>query len=570
MSRSARNMTTLCSEGYRQFYNALQAETVSMDDILNLIPGALSYIADEMHLGKYEMRTEIPPNSADAVGIFDSRTLYESPSGFELLAHTRVFKSPSKGSVSFAIFPVKGYKWNDEEKSAIDFLTKNLYVVLAKARVTEMLNKRQLTDFLTNLPNTSYFMKFSNELNVRGILSQYTVIFSNLKSFNYINQTLGSQAGDTVLREYGTRLLSFFKPNELIARFGGDNFVAILRNENVDDYLRFISKINITVALGNQTRVLAISARSGIFPIPPAFSNISEAVGRANASLSYARQVNNQNAVWFRQEILERANREREIISYFRTALLHREFLVYYQPKVDVLTGRIGGCEALVRWKRNDQIISPAGFVPVLENEGLICDLDFYVLERVCENIKQWTELSVVPARISVNFSKLHLRNPRLIDDVMAVIHKYNVNPEFLEIEFTESASSEDYEAMERFVDELKEHGICTSIDDFGTGYSSLSLLKDLHVDVIKIDKSFIDHIAVEGSKDRIILNSIISMIDGLETDSVAEGCETAEQAGILKKMNCTLIQGYLFDKPLPYEEYTEKLSKGHRYMVDF
>ena len=562
-------MTTLCSEGYRQFYNALQAETVSTDDILNLIPGAIAYIADEMHLGKFEVRTELEPSSADELGINDFKILYESPAGFDLLAHTRMFKNPAKGRVSFAAFPISGYKWNDEEKAALDFLIKNLYVVLAKARVTEMLNKRQLTDFLTNLPNTSYFMKFSNDLNTKGILSQYTVIFSNLKSFNYINQTLGSQAGDTVLKEYGSRLMSFYKQNELIARFGGDNFVAILRNENVENYLNYISKINITVALGNQTRVLAVSARSGIYPIPESISNIGEAIGRANASLSYAKYISGQNAVWFRKEILDRANSEREIISYFRTALLHKEFIIYYQPKVNVLTGRIAGCEALVRWKRGDQIVSPAGFVPILEGAGLICDLDFYVLQRVCETIKQWTNMGIIPARVSVNFSKLHLRNTHLVDDIMDIVQSNNINPEYLEIELTESASSEDYEAMERFVDELSAQGICTSIDDFGTGYSSLSLLKDLHVNVIKIDKSFVDNIAMENSKDRIILSSIISMIDGLKMDTVAEGCETAEQAKILKEMNCTMIQGYLFDKPLPCDEYTNKLSKGHRYAID-
>ncbi len=562
-------MTTLCSEGYRQFYNALQAETVSTEDILNLIPGALTYIAEEMHLGKFEMRTELPPNSADSHGFNDFRVLYESPDGFDLSAHSRMFKSPAKGTVSFAVFPSAGYRWNDEEKSSIDFLTKNLYIVLAKARVTEMLNMRQLTDFLTNLPNTSYFMKFSNELSVRGILSQYTVIFSNLRSFNYINQTLGSQAGDTVLKEYGQKLTDFYKQNELIARFGGDNFVAILRNENVENYLNYISKINITVALGNQTRVMAISARSGVYPIPEGLGSISEAIGRANASLSYARQTNSPEAVWFRQDILERANSEREIISYFRTALLHKEFLVYYQPKVDVITGRIAGCEALVRWMRNGSVISPADFVPVLENEGLICDLDFYMLERVCEHIKYWTDHEIVPARVSVNFSKLHLRNPHLTEDVINIIRSHSINPDFLEIELTDSASSENFEAMELFVDELKLNGICTSIDDFGTGYSSLSLLKDLHVDVIKIDKSFVDNIAVTGSKDRIILSSIISMIDGLNMDSVAEGCESAEQAGILKDMNCTMIQGYLFDKPLPFDEYTEKLSSGHIYRID-
>ena len=559
----------LCSEGYRKFYNTLLVESISCEDLYNLIPSAVEHIAGELNIGKFEMRVEFSGNGSDRNKENAFSVLYENPDGFELYAHTRSLRTPNKDRANFALFPVKGVTWNDDEKAAIDLVIRNIHSFLQKASLNDLLNMRQMTDYLTSLPNTVYFTKFCNDLNIRGVLKGYTVIFSNLKSFNYINQQLGSRVGDMVLKEYSHKLRAFYGNDELIARFGGDNFVALLKNENVEKYLDYISLVNISVASGNQTRTLGISARSGICPVAASTGNITDTIGFANSTLEYLKRNSDSDHMYFNESILKKVQKDRDIISYFRTALARKEFLVYYQPKVCMNTKRISGCEALVRWEHEGSIISPGDFVPVLENEGLICDLDFYVLERVCENIKCWVDDGIIPAKVSVNFSKLHLRNGNLVDDIMQVITKYKVNPSHLEIELTESASSDAYKALEKFVDDMRARRICTSIDDFGTGYSSLSLLKDLHVNVIKIDKSFIDDITVPGSRDRIILASILTMITGLGMDVIAEGCETPEQAAILRELNCNNIQGYLFDKPLPYEEYTRKLAEGHVYDVN-
>ncbi|MBR5766812.1 MAG: EAL domain-containing protein [Lachnospiraceae bacterium] len=561
-------MSTLCSENYRHFYNALQAETVSSDDILNLVPGALEYVVDELHIGKFEIQIELAASSSEAAAYNKSKVMYVSPDGFDYMAHARVIKTLDKGRVSFAVFPQKGYEWNDEEKGALDHLIKNLFIIMAKARLTELVKKRQLTDHLTMLPNTTSFSMFARDLGLKGILGQYTVIFSNLKNFSYINQTLGSRAGDIVLKEYANKLKDMFSTGEIIARFGGDNFVALLKDENVDKYLKNISRINIPVALGNQTRTFTITARSGIYSIPETMSNPGEAVTRANISLEHARHSGDSDRIYFTEQILAQANREREIISEFKKALSRKEFIVYYQPKVNLTTGAISGCEALVRWNKNGQIIPPVQFIPVLETQGMICELDFYVLDRVCADIVSWIRDGITPARVSVNFSKHHLRNPNLVDDIMAVITSHGISPTLIEIELTESASGEDYVMLGQFIDELKTHGIFTSIDDFGTGYSSLSLLKDLHVNVIKIDKSFVDNIAGKDKRDRIILGSILTMVTGLGMEVIAEGCEDEEQARILKEMDCTTIQGYLFDKPMACEEFTKKLADKFIYDV--
>ncbi len=558
----------ICSEGFRKFYNTLLVESISSEDLFNLVPGAVVHVAGELHIGKFELCIEFFHQGSEPLRDNAFNVLYEDPAGYELYSHTRTLKTPYKDRASFAVFPVKGHTWTDDEKLDLDIVIKNIHHALQKAGLSDQLNMRQMTDYLTSLPNTAYFTKFCGDLNVRGILNKYTVVFSNLRSFNYINQQMGSRVGDTVLKEYSKKLKAFYGTDELIARFGGDNFVAILKNENVDKYLNYISSINISVAYGNQTRTISVAARSGICPMESSTGNITDAVGRANSTLDYLKRTSDADYMHFNENILQKLTREREITTYFRTALARKEFLVYYQPKVSMCDNRISGCEALVRWEHDGNIVSPAEFIPVLENEGLICDLDFYVLERVCENIRDWIDSDIIPAKVSVNFSKLHLRNENLVDDIIQVITRYKVNPSYLEIELTESASSDAFKALEKFVDEMSARGICTSIDDFGTGYSSLSLLKDLHVNVIKIDKSFIDHITVPESKDRIILASILTMVTGLGMDVIAEGCETEEQARILKDLNCNVIQGYLFDKPLPHDEYTQKLAEGYKYDI--
>ncbi|MCR4807759.1 MAG: EAL domain-containing protein [Lachnospiraceae bacterium] len=558
----------ICSEGYTKFINVLLSETLMTEDLFNMIPVAIEHVADELRIGLFKLRVDFSPNSTEHPGGSNIRVLYEDPNGHDLYSYTRILKTPNKDRASFAVFPKTGCSWDDEDKQSLDLVIKNVHSFLQKSFTGDMLRRRQLTDQLTSLPNTTYFTRFCNDLNIRSILNKYTVIFSNLRNFNYINQQMGSRVGDKVLKEYGKKLRSFYRDDELIARFGGDNFVALLRNENVEKYLNFISHINLSVATGNQTRTLEIKARSGICPMTSTGGNITDAVARANSTLEYTKRNSDADYMYFNEDILKKVKRDQDIISYFRTALSKKEFLVYYQPKVNITTNRILGSEALVRWEHEGKIISPAEFVPVLESEGLICDLDFYVLERVCENIREWVSMDVIPAKVSVNFSKLHLRNEHLVDDIIQVITKYNTNPAYLEIELTESASSDAFKALERFVDEMQVRGICTSIDDFGTGYSSLSLLKDLHVNVIKIDKSFIDNIANKDSRDKIILASILTMVTGLGMDVIAEGCETVDQARILRDMNCNMIQGYLFDKPLPLEEYTEKLAGGHTYSV--
>jgi EAL domain-containing protein (putative c-di-GMP-specific phosphodiesterase class I) len=252
--------------------------------------------------------------------------------------------------------------------------------------------------------------------------------------------------------------------------------------------------------------------------------------------------------------------------------LENKEFEVYYQPKVNLDTNELCGSEALVRWRRAERLLQPEEFIPILEREGSVCALDFYVLERVCENIRVWLDKGLTPVRVSTNFSKLHMHNPKLADDIIKVLQRHDVNPSYIEIELTETIGYEDFEALAAFVCKLHDYGLHTSIDDFGTGYSSLNLVSELDIDVIKLDKSFLtpedksgsdaesERIQHKAKSNIIVIKTLIAMARELGISVICEGVETKEQAQLLIDLGCHMAQGYLYDRPMPCEEFENRL----------
>ena len=258
--------------------------------------------------------------------------------------------------------------------------------------------------------------------------------------------------------------------------------------------------------------------------------------------------------------------RQKEVSQMFPKALENREFVVYYQPKVTLSDNQLCGSEALVRWFRGGAMVPPMSFIPVLEREGSVCKLDFYVLEQVCLDIQNWLSRGIEPVRVSVNFSKIHLQNPHLADEILAVLKKYDISPKYIEVELTEMSGYESYETLSCFVQTMRENGVSTSIDDFGTGYSSLNLLKDLNVDIIKLDKSFLKNMEKHRENDVIVIKNIVNMVNDLDMEVIAEGVETQKQAEFLRGINCRMAQGFLFDRPLPRAEFEKRLSGDHVY----
>jgi len=249
-----------------------------------------------------------------------------------------------------------------------------------------------------------------------------------------------------------------------------------------------------------------------------------------------------------------RSNLEKD----FEKGLKNNEFKIFLQPKFDIKTEKIVGAEALIRREKNGQLIMPNSFIPEFEKENLITKLDMFVFESICKKIKKWREKDYKLIPISVNESRKVLYNKDHVNEIRQIIEKYKVSPNLIEIELTETAAVSNIEDAKKAAEEVKKLGCVVSMDDFGVGYSSFYMLKNINIEILKIDKSFSDEV-IKDKRGRIILESIIDMAKKLEIKTVAEGIETKEQVEYLRKIGCDMVQGYYFEKPMIIEEFEEK-----------
>lgn len=430
----------------------------------------------------------------------------------------------------------------------------------------EMVN----VDPVTGVYNYSYFVEVLNKKEKKGELNNSTFIAINIKGFQYINQQVGNELGDQVLRSYASLLKSCLQKNDLVARFNGDAFYVLIDNDRVDDLFNTLDEAAVELELNVQeefvdkgrTMTIKVPSRCGFYRYEEG-TRIDDALEKSALALRLSRGTNSDR-IEYASEMSKNEQYKTRLIHEFGNAISANEFLVYYQPKVDLNTNTLSGAEALVRWLHDDTIIPPAKFIPILEQEGFIVELDFYVFENVCKTIRNWKHNGLKPVRISTNFSKIHLNDDKFADRILDTIEEYKVDGKYIEIELTESVGYGDNATLTSFVKKLKGSGIQVSIDDFGTGYSSLSMMKSIDVDTVKLDKTFIDGIAKEdhNEDDKKLIANIIRMITDLHKNVLCEGVETIGQAEFLKSVNCYQVQGYLYDRPLPLGEFEKRLAR--------
>ncbi len=417
-------------------------------------------------------------------------------------------------------------------------------------------------DYLTGVLNKDFYLKCLIFLMITKKLSLYTVAFINIKGMTYINEHYSSNTGDKVIKKFASVINSFTQRGEYVSRLGGDNFMVLIKKNRVDEFLSMLSDLTLYVEIEAGSEVpIKVGSNCGLYNLT-ASDTIRDVMNNSGIAIRQAKKSVKEDFVWFEPEMLSTIIHENTIINSFRDAIEKEEFLVYYQPKVDIVTGKLDGAEALVRWSKNGKMVPPMDFIPVFEREGLVTELDFYVFERVCKDLVEWEKKGIPIVTVSSNFSKLHIRNPNFAKSVVDVINKYQTKSYSLEIELTESGANENFEVFKHFIDEIHNAGIKISIDDFGTGYSSLSLLKNIDADVVKLDKSFIDNVHDDKSADYNLVCNLVKLIKDLGCDVICEGVETVDQASLMKKAGCSLIQGYFFDKPLPHDEFEQRLIK--------
>jgi len=424
-------------------------------------------------------------------------------------------------------------------------------------------------DALTRLPNRMLFndrlaqaLAHSRRRGARGL----AIMFLDLDRFKTINDTLGHGAGDELLRSAAERLSKSVREEDTVARLGGDEFLFLLPDvDNVEDSARIAQKtLDLFGAPFNvMDHELHITTSIGVSMFPLDGADGETLIRNADTALYRAKEQGGgryqlyapaMNALAFKRLVLENS---------LRRAVDRNELTLRYQPLVSLKSGDTVGVEALVRWQHPELgLISPAEFIPMAEETGLIVSLTRSVLRIACGQMKEWQRLGIAPETVSVNVSAVRFNECNLPSMIAEVLESCGLDGRHLCVELTESVMMENAEATINTLEQLKKLGIKISIDDFGTGYSSLSYLKRLPIDTLKIDQSFVRSIPTD-SEDEAISILIINMAHNLELSVVAEGVETEEQKSFLESKNCDVIQGYLISKPLPLAEITDFLEKG-------
>lgn len=531
---------------------------------------------------KEKMASEFPA-LAKVLGIAKIDTEFQAPEtpfekgGINRLIHfydkglatgepvIKKFHTGENGSVVTYIYPYKGSEFTPEAAENVKFMASILFVLIGRSRLMELVTRATITDAMTGAYNLPYLYKFGAALDKAGAVSKYTAFFINLKNFKYVNKTLGPDRANRVLKIYVTQALAFLKEGETFVRLGGDNFFALIYSERMNDFLNKFVIFPIDERKTDKEMLVQVMARMGVYRAVEG-DVLEDAMNRSSVALTLGKSVLNKDITLFKPEMMERMMYQKKVSSDFPAAIKNGEFIVYYQPKINLYDRNLHGAEALVRWIHDERIISPMDFIGILEKEEAICALDLYVFEKVCEDIRDWLDAGLRVTRISSNFSKRNLRNTNLANEIISIMKKHNIDSKYIEVELTEISDYDDYKEFEQFVNKLKHNGISVAIDDFGTGYSTMNILKNLNVDVIKLDKSLIDNLENPKREDEIVIRNIVNMINELNIETIAEGVETQAQMKYLKRIHCPMVQGFLFDKPLSHDDFERRLKDPHYY----
>ena len=439
---------------------------------------------------------------------------------------------------------------------------------MARREAEERVHRLAHYDELTGLPNRSMFnQRLSHALaQARRNDKSLAILFIDLDRFKNINDTLGHEAGDRVLKGVAQRLQGCLREGDTVGRLGGDEFVVLIEELPEPMHVAAVAQ-KILDAVVKPFIVGAqefhITASIGISTYPDDSADMQGLLKNADIAMYRAKEQGKNNYQFYSALMNIHTVERLALESGLRRALERNEFLLHYQPKVDIGSGRLTGMEALVRWQQGArELIPPEQFIALAEETGLIVPIGEWVLKTACARNQFWREQGLPRLRMAVNLSARQFAHENLLQDVAKALNETGLDPAALEFEITESMVMHDPERAVNLLSRLKDMGIHLSIDDFGTGYSSLSYLKRFPLDSVKIDSSFIRDIP-ENADDAAITRAIIAMAHSLRLKVIAEGVETGGQLGFLREHGCDEMQGYLFSKPLPEDEFLRLLQNN-------
>ena len=438
-----------------------------------------------------------------------------------------------------------------------------------RKRNEETIRNLAFYDSLTGLPNRSLFIdRMLQELaKAKRQRQMMAVIFIDLDRFKVINDTLGHATGDLLLQAVAKQLKESIREGDTVSRLGGDEFLLLFPDiTQVKDVSVIAEKIvhKFSEAFMVNDKELYISASLGISIFPDNSDSTETLIKHADTAMYYAKQQGRNNYQFYFPKIDAYTTKKLEIEANLRKAIANNELMLYYQPQVSLNSGQIIGAEALLRWQSIGQgFISPAEFIPIAEETGLIQPIGEWIFRTVCRQIKQWQDAGLQKIRISVNVSMNQFRQNNFIEILIGILKEMDIQPDCIELEITESAIMHDTGLTTTMLNELRSLGIKIAIDDFGTGYSSLSYLKYLPISRLKLDQSFVHSLGINPN-DEAISQAIIAMAHSLNLQVVAEGVENADQLTLLKTYSCDEVQGFLFSKALAADDFIKFVDSYH------
>ncbi|MCX7596675.1 MAG: EAL domain-containing protein, partial [Fischerella sp.] len=435
-----------------------------------------------------------------------------------------------------------------------------------RQKVEEMIRYQALHDLLTGLPNR---LLFNEQLaralpNASRMKESLAVMFLDLDRFKTINDTLGHTLGDRLLQGVAQRLRDSLRAGDTVARWGGDEFTILLPRVNyVEEVVQVARRIlqALETAFHIEGHELYVSASLGIALFDEHSPDAETLIQHADAALYHAKDEGRNNYQFYTTSISSKTPEILTLEKSLRHALERGEFVVYYQPRVSIATGKITGLEALLRWEHPEMgLVAPNIFIPLAEESGLIVPIGEWVLRTACRQNKIWQDEGMPLVTIAVNLSLKQFRQPQLVETVAKILEETGLEPRFLELEITESTAIEDLEFTQTVLKDLEKMGVHLSIDDFGTGHSSLSRLQLLPLHNLKIDRSFIRELTTDVKVAHIV-KAIVTLGRSLGLRLTAEGVEKQEELEFLKSINCEDVQGFLFYRPLSAQKATEILE---------
>jgi diguanylate cyclase (GGDEF)-like protein len=423
-------------------------------------------------------------------------------------------------------------------------------------------------DFLTGLPNR---MLLNDRVGQAIALAKrhakkVAVLFLDLDGFKHINDSLGHPVGDKLLQSVAKCLVDCIRGSDSVSRQGGDEFVVLLLDlEDAEDAAVTARRMLEAVAQPHHVdhHDLHVTASIGVSVYPDDGLDAEALIKNADTAMYQAKENGRRSFQFFKPAMNARAVERQFIEEGLRRALERREFALHYQPKVNLTTGAITGAEALLRWTHPTRgPVSPADFIPVAEDCGLILPIGAWVLREACAQARAWMDAGLPVTSMAVNVSAIEFRDRSFLDRVFATVAETSLDPRSLELELTESVLMKHAASTATILQALRKSGIRVAVDDFGTGYSSLSYLQKFPVDAVKIDQSFVRQISTAGA-DTTIVKAVIGMARGLKLRVIAEGVETLEQVAFLRAYRCEEAQGYYFSRPVPAQQFAMLLKNG-------